>query len=163
MVHKRLLGLAVMLLLLAFPVSAFTVSILVVETGLSEEASSAPHTALWESGIMDALFDAGHIVTNSPAARMAVRPAQDFGGFLEEDYNEAVSGGAEFFILCFLNYQKGSGSLVPVSVSLKLYKTDSKKLVFEQDFQPGSGRNRNEEYQIAKRAGNIIISQLRDR
>jgi len=163
MIKKRLFGLAAMFLLLAFPVSAFMVSVLVVETGLSEEASSMPYAGLWEGGLMDAFFDAGHIVTNSPAARMEKKPSQIFTGFLEEDYNDAVSGGAEYFILCFLEYQNRGGVVSPVRMDLKLYKTDSRRLVYEQNFPVGSGKNNDEEFQLAKKAGLTIISQIKDK
>jgi len=163
MVHKRLFGLAAMLMLLAFPVSAFMVSVLVVETGLSEEASSMPYAGIWEGGLMDAFFDAGHIVTNSPAARMEKKPSQVFAGILEEDYKDAVSGGAEYFILGFLEFQNRGGTATPVRMELKLYKTDSRRLVFEQNFPAGSGKDNEEEFQLAKKAGLTIISQLKDK
>jgi len=163
MVHKRLFGLAVMLLLLAFPASAFMVSFLVVETGLNEEAAHMPTTDLWEGGLMDAFFDAGHIVTNSPAARMDKRPAQDLSGFVEEDYKEAVSGGAEYFILGFLEYQNREGRPIPVRMALKLYDTDTKKLIFEQNFPAGSGKDNSEEYKIAQNAGWTLASKIKDR
>ena len=163
MSHKRLLGLAVLFMLFALPVSASMVSFLVVETGLNEDSVSMPYTGLWEGGLMEAFFDAGHIVTNSPAARMKIRPAQDISGVVEEDYREAISGGAEYFILGFLEFQNRGGRAIPVGIALKLYRTDSKKLVFEQNFPAGSGKDNNEEYQIAQNAGRTIISRLKDR
>jgi len=162
MVHKRQFGLAIVMIFLAFPVSAYMLSVLLVETGLNEEAPSMPFVGLWEGALMDTFFDAGHIVTNSPAARMGKKPANDFSGFVEEDYNDAVSGGADFFVLGFLEYQNRGGRTLPVLIEIKLYDTDSKKLVFEQSFPAGSGRDNNEEYQVAKNAGLKIISQLKD-
>ena len=163
MVHKRLLGLAVLSILLAFPSSASMVSFLVVETGLNEEAASTPYTSLWEGGLMDAFFDAGHIVTNSPAARMLKKPVQDLSGVVEEDYKDAISGGADFFVLGFLEYQNREGRPVPSSIAVKLYRTDLKILVFEQNFPVGSGKDLNEEFRIAQSAGRAIISKITGR
>ena len=162
MVYKRLLGLVAVFLLLAFPASALMVSILVVETGISEDVPSMPYAGLWEGGLMDAFFDAGHIVTNSPAFRLERKPAQDLGVFVEDDYNEAIAGGAEYFVLCFLEYQRRGNSVRPVGIELKLYKTDSNRLVYQQSFPAGSGRNNNDEYQIARNAGRTVASQLKD-
>ena len=163
MSHKRLLSLAAMVLLFAFPISASMVSFMVVETGLNEEAVSVPYTGIWEGGLMDVFFDAGHIVTNSPSTRIQKRPVRDFIGLLEDDYMEAVSGGAEYFILAYLEFKSSGGRAVPVRVTLKLYKTDSQRLVFEQNFAAGSGKDNNEEYRIAQNAGRIMIPHLKDR
>ena len=160
MLTKRLLGVAALLLLMAFPASAFMVSFMVVETGLGEEASSV-YAGLWEGGLMEAFFDAGHIVTNAPATRLPGKPANDLSGFLEDDFNDAVSGGAEYFILGYLEYQVNRGA-IPVGMELKLYKTDSRKLLFEHKFPAGSGKDVREEIQIARNAGLTIISQMKD-
>ena len=68
--NKRMGILAVLLILLSFPAFASLVSFMVVETGLSEDISSTQHGSVWEGGLMDAFFDAGFIVTNSPATRV---------------------------------------------------------------------------------------------
>ena len=163
MSHKRFFGLAAMILLFTFPLSASMVSFLVVETGLPEGAVSLPYTGLWEGGLMDVFFDAGHIVTNSPAARIEKRPARDLSGLLEDDYRAAVSGGAEYFILAYLDFSRRGERAVPVTMTLKLYKTDSQKLIFEQNFAAGSGKDNNEEYKIAQNAGRTIIQHLKER
>ena len=161
MKYKHLAAMAV-LLLFSFPVSASMVSFLVVETGLNEEAEFMPYTGLWEGGLMDAFFDAGFIVTNSPAARMEKKPARDISGLVEDDYIDAVNGGAEYFILCFLEYQYRGGEFNPIGLALKLYKTDSKKLIYERNFPAGSGIDLDDEYKIAQNAGRAIISQVKD-
>jgi hypothetical protein len=161
--YKRLGSMAALLMLLAFPASASMVSFLMVETGINEEVSSGQYTSLWEGGLMAAFFDAGHIVTNGPVARMEKKPSRDLTGTVEVDFNEAVKGGAEYFILGFIEYQVRSGKPVPVGIALKLYQTDSKKLVFEQSFPAGSGKNLDEEYLFAQNAGKVIISHLKDR
>ena len=159
MTHKRIAGMAALLVLLAFPVSASMVSFLLVETGLGEEAPNTQYSSLWEGGLMAAFFDAGHIVTNSPIARMAVKPDHDFASYIEDDFNEAADGGAEYFILGFLDYQ--NQGMVPAGITLKLYTIDSQVLIFEEYFPAGRG-NLSEELQLARNAGLTIISQIRD-
>lgn len=162
MFHKRLLSLAALLVLLVFPVSAYMVSVMVIETGLTEDVSSLPHASVWEGGLMDALFESGHIATNNPQTRAFRKPAQDFSGIFEDDYFEAKAGGVEYFILCYLEYQNRNGVPAPVKIEIKLYRIDPKRLVFEQSFPLGSGSDNSEEYKIAKTAGQRIISQIKD-
>jgi len=156
--NKRLVSAAVLLLLLVFPVSASTVSFLVVETGLNDEAKNQ-YGSLWEGGLMEVFFDAGHIVTNYPIARMGKKPADDLSGPIELDFNEARVGGADYFILGFLEFKDSS---VPSAIDIKIYSTNTEKLVFEHNFPAGTGRNLGEEYQIAKNTGRIIVSNIKD-
>ena len=163
MIHKRLGILVVLSILLIFPVSASMVSFLLVETGIGENVPESLYGSLWEGGLMAAFFDAGHIVTNSPIARMEKKPAGDFTGIVENDFYEAVSGGAEFFVLGFLEFQVQGGRPVPVGIVLKLYNSGSQKLLFEQQFPAGKGRTNDDEYQSAQNAGRIIVSHLEGR
>lgn len=162
MINKRLWSIAIVMMLLVFPVSASMVSFMMVETGLNEEISTQ-YTSLWEGGLMAAFWDAGHIVTNIPIARLDKKPAKDFTGPLADDLNEAASGGADYFVLGYLEYNLSGESAVPVGLVLKLYSTDSKKLLFEQKFNAGSGKSLDEEYTIAQNAGRVILSHLKER
>ena len=150
---------AVLLLLLIFPVSASMVSFLVIETGLSEE-SVTQYGSLWEGGLMDVFFDAGHIVTNSPIARMEKRPAEDLSGYIGVDFYEATRSGADYFVIGFLEF-KNKDSHVPNAMIVKIYNTNTEKLIFERSFPAGTGRNLGEEYQIAKSAGQVIVSNMK--
>jgi len=156
--NKRLVSMVVLLLILVIPASASTVSFLVVETGLNEEARTQ-YGSLWEGGLMEVFFDAGHIVTNYPITRMGKRPAEDLSGAIGLDFNEARVGGADYFILAFLEFKDSS---VPNAMIIKIYSTNTEKLVFERNFSAGTGRNLGEEYQIAKSAGQIIVSNMRE-
>lgn len=160
---KRLWSLAVLLVFLGFPASASMVSFLLVETGLSQEGPSTQYTGLWEGGLMDAFFDAGHIITNSPITRMDKKPSPDLSGKVEDDYFDAVMGGADYFILGFLDYQIQGARAVPVGMVLKIYDTDSSKMVYEQLFPVGTGKNLDEEFRIARNAGQTMASHLKDR
>jgi len=158
--NKRLISIAVLLLVLVFPASASMVSFLVVETGLSEETVSQ-YGSIWEGGLMEVFFDAGHIVTNSPIARMEKRPAEDLSGYIGIDFYEATRGGADYFILGFLEFQNKDAH-VPNAMVIKIYNTDTGKLIFERSFPAGTGRNMGEEFQMARDVGQDIISNIKD-
>ena len=154
---------AALLLFLVFPVSASMVSFMVVETGLNDEIVSTQYASLWEGGLMEAFFNAGHIVTNYPITRMDKKPANDLSGSIRNDFNEAIEGGAEYFLLGYLDHQIRGRSAVPTGITIKLYRTDSRELIFEQDFPAGTGRNLNEEYQLAQNTARLIIVNIKDR
>jgi len=163
MFYKRLTGMVLLLLALAFPASASMVCFMVVETGINEGASSGQYSSLWEGGLMAVFFEAGHIVTNSPIVRIEKKPSLDISSAFESDFDEAVNGGADYFILAFLEYKDQGERAVPTGMALKLYNSITRALVYEQNFPAGTGRTLDEEYQIAQNAGRIIISHLKDR
>ena len=157
--YKRLISIAVLFLVLVFPASASMVSFLVVETGLSEEANTQ-YGSIWEGGLMEVFFDAGHIVTNSPIARMEKKPENDISGTIGNDFFEAAVNGAEYFVLCYLEFQNRSRS-VPNAMVIKIYDVNAEKLIFERSFPAGTGRSLNDEYQIAQNTGRIIVSNIK--
>ena len=159
--YKRLGSMAAALMLLAIPASASMVSFQLVETGLNDSASSGQYSRLWESGLMSAFFDAGYIVTSSPITRMENTPAP--GSFIVESLNEAAEGGASYFILGFIEYNTQRGRALPVGIVLKVYDSNSRQLIYQQNFPAGSGRDNNEEMQLAQNAGRLIISHMKDR
>ena len=159
---SRRMGIVLLLsVLTVFPVSASMVSFLVVETGLNENIPGNQISTLWGGGLMSAFFDAGYIVTDSPLVRMEKKPSNDFTGQIEKDFNEAIDAGSEYFVLGFLEYQYSNGKFVPVSITVKLYNTETKKQLFEQVFPVGAGKNLAEEHQNAQSAGRVIVSQIK--
>ena len=161
--YKLLWCITVMMAVLIFPASASLVSFLVVETGINEEIPSTEYGDLWEGGLMAGFFDAGHIVTNSPIMRMEQKPSQILTGDVKADFDEAATGGANFFILCFLDHQIQGRRAVPVDITIQTYRTDTQELIFEQSFPVGRGRNNSEEFQLAQSAAGVIVSRIRDR
>ena len=160
MMHKRYCILAVIFFLFIFPASASMVSFLVVETGIDEDLPQNQISTIWESGLMAAFFDAGYIVTDSPVTRIEKRPQVDLSGAIASDFSEAAGYGAEYFVLGFIEYQNQGGRAIPVGISLKLYKIDSKTLIFERNFPVGTARSPAEEHKLAQDAGQVIISHL---
>ena len=160
--YKRIWGLAVLIAFLSFPASADVVSFMVVETGLRERTETTQIASVWEGALMDVFFEAGHIVTNSPITQMDSRPV-NFNDSLRNDFEEAVNGGAEYFILGFLEFGHNGGRTAPVGIQVKIYETGSGDLIYEQGFPAGTGRSLNDEYRLAQDTGRIIISNIRGR
>ena len=109
---------------------------------------------------MNAFWEAGHVVTNSPIARMERKPDNDLSGTVDIDFRDAASGGAEFFVLGFLEYQVQGGRPVPVGIVLKIYRTGNRQLVYEQRFPAGTGRTLPDEFQLAQETGRAMIPHL---
>jgi hypothetical protein len=144
-----------------FPVSAATVSFLVVETGLREDNETPEASSLWESGLMDAFFDAGHIVSNAPIKRLEQKPETVFPEEVRPDFDEAMDGGAEFFILALLDYQESSQKLQ--RVSLRLFRINPYQFMFEQQYSGIKELPVSEEFIQVKNAARTIVSHLKDR
>jgi hypothetical protein len=163
MVFKRLLSIALLFMLLTFSASASTLSFLVVETGLNDGiASPQSSSRIWEEGLMAFFFDAGHIVTNNPILRMNEQvPAEIQGTIVEYDFNEAITGGAEYFVLGFLEYEIQGSRVTAVKMNIKIYSTLPEGLVYEQVFP--AGKSTTEENQLVRNAGRTIISYIKDR
>jgi hypothetical protein len=114
----------------------------VVETGADIPPAGEPgeyrpapavfeSSLLWETGLFDVCFEAGHIVSNSPVLRMnraggadfpgKEAPRGEFPGELLPDLEAA--GGADYLILALLAYPAGipGEKTMPRGVSLRLY------------------------------------------
>jgi hypothetical protein len=89
-------------------ISAATVSFLVVETGLYEESERPQSSILWENGMMDVFFDAGHIVSNAPIMRIPEKTAEKLPEPVRVEFDQARNGGADYFIVVLLEYPGGS-------------------------------------------------------
>jgi hypothetical protein len=152
---------------LLFPLSAANVSFLVIETGVREEGRINESSTIWENGLMDAFFDAGHIVTNAPIMRLNENPPREFPGEAKKTLDEAVQGGAEFFVLALLDYQgispAANSALNPRSVSLRLFSTNPYKILYERTYPAGTSIQKNDRFSYAQNAARLIVPFLRDR
>jgi hypothetical protein len=84
---------------------AANVSVLVVETGIAaENAAYSSVSARWEEEFFDVLFEAGHIVSNSPSFSLADKPTGRFPEGFDYLLREAEEGGGDYFLLAFLDY-----------------------------------------------------------
>jgi hypothetical protein len=144
-------------------VGAAEVSLLVAETGLSREDSNKQHSLAWENALLDACFEAGHIVTNAPLMRLTDKTAGDFpeeaGGIMEE----ALEWGTDFFIIALLDYE--NGGKIPRETTLRLFKSDQRQYTkaYEQKLPGRSFKTLNEELDFLKATAQGLAAQLTDR
>jgi hypothetical protein len=145
------------------PAAAHTVSFLVIETGLNEESPARQASAVWENNLLDVFFEAGHIVSNAPILRLEAPPAADFPEEAREDFDEAALGGADFFVLALLDYRNGPGGGEdgPGEISLRVFRTGSRRLVYEQRYAGKPVLPAEEELSAAKSAARALLAHLR--
>jgi hypothetical protein len=162
MVFRRALWALIWVSFLAFPVSARTISFLVVETGIGESAPATESSTFWESGLMDTFFEEGHIVSNARVLRLPVRPTQELPDEVGLEFNEARSWGADYFVLAILDYQGNTqGTPKPGQVSLRMYRVNPYQFIIEKRISGGRNAPVREELVNAKKAARVIISHLK--
>ena len=142
------------------------VSFLVVETGIPHTANAGDYAFLWEGGLMGAFFDAGHIVSNSPVLRLENPPIASIqrGEIPREaliDFDEALEGGADFFVIAMIEFISLEGRVIPRDVFVQIFNTSTRSLIFVEKFPAGSGASPRDEFLNAQDAGKIIAAQLR--
>jgi hypothetical protein len=153
MSRNYLLAVLFMGLIAVFPLNAATVSFLVMETGSSREDPAGQYPVLWESGLLEIFFQSGHIVTNFPIIKIAQKPADDFPGEAERDFEEAQRGGMDFFLVGIVDYTQSG-------VSLRLFNTKSPRMIQEQKYMVTTFRSTKEEYENIKTAVKLIADCL---
>jgi hypothetical protein len=147
----------------AVPAHGSMVSVLIIETGLGQESVVKDYSTLWEDGIMGVFFEAGHIVTNGPVIRLESDHITEFPDEAQADFYEASEGGAEYFVLVLLEYKNQDGTFKPSGVSLKLYSTIPRKLIYQERFSAGQTAGSREEHAQAREAARVLISHIKDR
>ena len=158
---KRLGILAVLWGLLVFPLSAHMVSFLVIETGLLPDTEVDEYSTLWEDGLMRGFFDTGHIVTNSPVLRLEKTPLGEIPAEAQADFAEASEGGADYFVLALLDYFTQDGKSKPRQITVRVFATASRKMIYEHKFPAGNGTDLKDEYARAQDASRIVAAQVR--
>jgi hypothetical protein len=159
---KRLSVVLFLVMLLVSPLSAATITFLVLESGIREGNPAIGFSRQWETGLMDGFFDAGHIVSNTPIKRVAVKSAKEFPDEAQPDFDEAIAGGADFFVLAQLEYQSSLGVQGPSAISVRLFRTKPYQFLFEQRYTKIEGGSLDESLFNAKKAAQLIIPHLRD-
>ncbi|MDR2247843.1 MAG: hypothetical protein LBE17_14430 [Treponema sp.] len=145
------------------PVLAYTVSFVVIETGPAPAGGERDSANLWENGLMDVFFDAGHIVSNAHTLRVDGGLLRDFPDEAQGDMDAARQGGVDFFVIALLDYPAADktpdAAVKPRQVVLKVFSVDPYQKVYEQGY---SGPPRDESAQV-KNAARSILSHLGDR
>jgi hypothetical protein len=154
-------------LMLISPVFAANISFLVIETGIREGSPVNEASSLWETGLLDVFFDAGHIVSNAPIMSLNKSQNKEIPDEARGNLEEAIQGGADFFILALLDYQGAVAVNVPKikprTVSLRLFRTKPYKFLYEQFYSAQAQTPGNDELTNAKGAARLIIPHLGDR
>jgi len=134
---------------------AANVSLLVVETGVPGEGAAGRRAAAWEDGLLDAFFEAGHIVSGAPTIRVADSPADDgLPPEVEERRIEAELGGMEYFLLATVDHASGEVSLRLFAIGLKR----SGELLARMLYSVGPSANEGD---IVKRAALDLAAFIR--
>ena len=145
----------------AISLNAATVSFLVIETGLDADPEANLHSSLWESGLLDVFFESGHIVSNAPVMRLYKKPVEKFPAEAQNDFNEALEGGVEYFIIAMLDYQNGVNAQRPQNITLRLFKTRPFEMLFEQKITDTNPRSTKEEYDNLKKAARVLLPRVK--
>ncbi|MDR1107439.1 MAG: hypothetical protein LBL19_00205 [Spirochaetaceae bacterium] len=152
---------------LSVSAQAATISFMVIETGIREEVPTADSSRILEDALLDVFFDTGHIVSNTPIARVAEKPLKNLPDEARAPMDEALEGGAEFFVLAVLDYQNtpqtGSGQLHPRSISLRLFQTTPYRFLYSQEYNTADLRaSEKDEINNAMNIARAIATHLRD-
>jgi len=136
-----------------FPLNAANISFLVMEAGQNKEDPTGQYPILWENGLLEIFFEAGHIVTNFPITQIAGKPADGIPNEAKEDFQEARTGGMDFFLVGIVDYAQSG-------VSLRLFSTKSSKMIQEQKYKVTSFKSTKEEYENIKAAVSKMAARL---
>jgi hypothetical protein len=168
MALKRLAICGIFTVLLAVSAQGATVSFLVIETGLHEETPIFESSRIWENAMMGVFFDTGHIVSNSPILRLSEEEQEE--EMPEDAWNaiqEAMDGGAEFFVIATLDYQHPPRVLgpdpQPRAISIRLFRTNPFSFVYAQDYSVQSKITAKDEFINAMSAAKTITARLNDK
>ena len=152
------------LFFLNFPLNAATVSVVVVEAGLPPGNGCTLSAEIWESGMMDVFFEAGHIVSNAPCMQI-----NDISGILpaevNRDFDQARIGGADFLVLVILNYKDGSAEYselaeYPKEVFIRLFYVSTGELLHETIIAAANWGTTDAEFIDAKQQAGKIVPRL---
>ena len=150
-----------------FSLNAATVSVLVVETGLPPGNGCTPSAEVWESGFMDAFFDAGHIVSNAPCMQVSaafdastnIASSRALPREVNGDFDQARIGGADFFVLVILDYKNESVEH-PIEVFVRLFRVSTGDMIYETKIAARVWMNNDEEFLNVKQHAGKVIPQL---
>ncbi|MDR1957160.1 MAG: hypothetical protein LBQ30_09950 [Treponema sp.] len=145
-----------------FPLYGATLSFLVIETGVRQGSPVQESSQRWETGLMDAFFEAGHIVSNAAIMQVPRRPEGEFPQEAQGKLQEAIAGGSDFFILVLMEYPgtREHPSPRPQSISLKLFSIQPYHSIGEQHYPQTISKSPSEELLEVKKAARIFLAYL---
>ena len=159
------------LILLGFmPLAATTVSVLVIETGRSSAAKIGPAASAWESGVMDAFFDAGYIVINAPMLRLKEMPRSGLPKEARAEFETAQQEGSDLFVVVHLSYSDSGGNPSnknpfnideqAKTVFMAIFDISTEELLIETSIGVDNLKNLTDEFKIAKQNMGKIIRRI---
>ena len=92
------------LFLVLQPCSAATISVQIAEQGVSEDYPAVEASSAWEAGLLDSIFDAGHIASNGPLIRLGKSANIKDISIPNNEIDEARIGAADYIIYVLLEY-----------------------------------------------------------
>jgi hypothetical protein len=134
---------------------------MVVETGKTDPYPVSEFSRLWENGLMDAFFNAGHIVSNIPVIQIPSGGSGELPEEVQPGFDDALAGGMEYFLLAFLDYQGREGK--PASIRLRLFALKPLGMLREEEFSAAPGAGPKEIYASAEKAAELMFSRLNGR
>jgi len=132
---------------------AANISVLVMESGENRESAEARYPVLWENGLLEIFFDAGHIVTNSPKVQIDGKFEDDFPAEAKKEFDNAREVGMDYFLVALIDYSTSV-------VVMRLFDIRSTKKVLEQKYKASTFRNSKDEYDKIKAAIRVMAAQL---
>jgi hypothetical protein len=121
----------------------------VLESGKAATASRNTAT-IWEDGIMEVFFNNGHIISNAKSRKISVFPKEELPEEALRDFQDADSGGSEYFIVALLKYSDDGSEdyAAPKSVTIRLYGVSPYKFITEKTLDDknkvlGISKNKN--------------------
>lgn len=144
------------------PSGAATISIMIIETGAADKADRKT-AGIWESGIMDAFFDEGHIVCNTPAIQIPNMDDEELPKEARRNFEDADINGVDYFVIAQLNYSQTESSVItgPDKVSLKLYRVNPYVMLYNTSYPAKPGLPASEEFSGAKNAARMLSTHIR--
>ena len=143
------------------PLSASSISVMVVETGKIDPYPVSEFSRLWENGLMNAFFNGGHIVTNVPVIQIPSEGSGELPEEVQPGFDEARDGGMEFFLLALLDYQGREGK--PEKIRLKLFGFRPLGMLYEEDLSAAPEASPKEIYANAEKVAKRIFPRLNGR
>ena len=144
------------------PSGAATISIMIIETGAVDEAAKSA-AAIWESGIMDAFFDEGHIVCNTPAIKLPSLDDEELPKEARRNFEDADINGVDYFVIAQLNYSQTESSVItgPDKVSLRLYRINQYGMLHKTSYPVNPDLHVPEKFSGAKNAAQMLSTYIR--
>jgi hypothetical protein len=162
MYFKRIVLPVLLIIFAALPLGAATVSVLVIEAGLPAESAANQYSGLWESGLLDVFFDAGHIVSNAPVMRLEYFPQEVFPDEAQKDLDEAIEGGMDYIVIALLEYNvKNEGVQKPRNARLRVFKTEGCQLVYEMSHADAKVKPLKDEFDSIKTAAKKLLPRIK--